>query len=192
MRISIAVVVIFLLVTRTHAQEVKPAEKPHRYFNLFQSGALLAEKDKGTSFTFSTYHGLQFNTMRVALGSGYDSYQRWKVLPINAMFAIDLAKIKENALYLAVSGGYCRVWQRKLNEFDAIYDADDGVNVSPTLGYRILADKWNINFSVGYKYQRINYTYTSYSWYGAYVGQPVYSVDEALQRMVVQIGFGLN
>jgi hypothetical protein len=173
-------------------EEIEPA-KPHRYFNSFQSGGLFGEKDKGTSFTFSTVHGVQLNKWRLGGGVGFDSYQRWRVVPVSAMVSFDIAKFKNSNLSVSVNGGYSQAWYRHMQEYEPDLDVSGGVMINPLIGYRIIADKWNINLSAGYRWQRINYTYSPQYWYWSDTRQsPVYSVTEDIERVVVQIGFGLN
>jgi hypothetical protein len=185
------VFILFLLITASVCAQEATREKPHRYFNQFVAGGLFGEKDRGTSFTFSTFHGMQFRDLRVALGTGYDSYQDWRVLPLYAMVSIDLAKIKSNAIYLSLNGGFGKAWYRAQNEWQD-FDANRAFSIGPVVGYRIVADKWNINLSAGYKWQRIEYDTTSvYYWHFADPGIR-YSVTQDIERIVVQLGFGLN
>lgn len=190
MRIKVAVLSLFILQSwsSAFAQETNmPLVKPHRYFNSFQSGALLGEKDKGTSFTFSMVHGVRLNTIGIGVGVGFDSYPRWKTVPLSFVFSLDLFKVKENSGYLMVAVGHARAWHRQQFVYEPTYNADGGFSFGPTAGYRIKADRYNLYLSAGYRFQRINYTYS-----GFYYGPSEYRVEEDVQRAVIQIGFGLN
>lgn len=181
--------VLFLCITIPVCAQESVPEKPHRYFNLFQAGGLFGEKDRGTSFTFSTFHGMQFRAVRVALGTGYDSYQHWRIVPLYALASVDLAKIKSNALFFSFAGGFGKAWYRAQNEWED-RDARRAFSFSPSVGYRIVADKWNINLSAGYKWQRVKYDYETNNFW--YVAGWKYSVKQDMERVVVQLGFGLN
>ena len=108
------------------------------------------------------------------------------------MVSADLAHIRANSFYLMLSGGFGKAWYQKQMEYDPEYEAERAFSFSPVLGYRIIADKWNINFNVGYKVQRIDYSFTYEFWYDSRYPAPTHSVEETTQRLVVQIGFGLN
>jgi hypothetical protein len=185
--------IIYLPVTVV-AQEVTEAVKPHRYFNSFQSGGLFGEKDKGTSFTFSTIHGVQLKKWRLGGGLGFDSYQRWRAVPLSAVASFDIAHFKNSYLSVVLNGGYSKAWYRQTEEYEPDLDVKGGPMISSSIGYRIIADKWNINVSAGYRWQRINFKYSPQYWYWSDNGasSTVYSVTEDIQRLVIQIGFGLN
>lgn len=188
------IVFVFLLTTGPmYAQEAttETTQRPHRYFNVFQSGGLFGEKGRDASVTFSTFHGVQLKKVHLALGTGLDSYQQWRVVPAYVMVSVDLAHIKENFLYLSLAGGVGKAWYRKQNEWDPDFDANRAISVSPAVGYRILADKWNINISAGYKWQRIDYSYT-YNYWDSYYRGGESTVEQTMERLVVQLGFGLN
>jgi hypothetical protein len=175
------------------AQNDSTPVKTKRYFNTFQSGGLFGEKDKGTSFTFSTIHGAQFGPVRVGLGTGFDSYQRWRALPVYSFTSFDFVKIKSNALFVSCAIGYSKAWYREQYDYEPKYSSGEGIVVNPLVGYRITADKWRIYVSTGYKFQRVNYSRTSdyYSW-SSVPNTSRYSVQEDINRIVFQIGFGFN
>jgi hypothetical protein len=193
MRTSIAVFLLSLLLNVAHvvAQNVE-SPPPHSYFNSFQSGGLFGEKDKGTSFTFSTIHGVQIKHFRLGGGVGYDSYQRWRTVPVFAALSFDIARLRENNLFLTVNGGYSAAWFRRQNEFEPEYSRGRGVMINPSVGYRIKAGKWSVNISAGYKWQRLHYTTSSPYYWGYYADWGNTEVKEKIERLVIQMGFGIN
>jgi hypothetical protein len=192
MRIK-ALLVLLLLCSKICAQDISRDARQIRYFNSFLCGGLFGEKDKGTAFTFSTIHGIVHNSFRAGAGVGYDSYQRWRTMPLFGIISYDLVRAKENRLYLMATAGYSFSWYRQQQEYEPQYDHGEGVMVNPMIGYRISATKWSINISAGYKWQRLNYTMTPLYYYYDYTLQtPVFSVEETMKRLVFQIGFGLN
>jgi hypothetical protein len=186
------VVMLIHVVCFVNAQDESTSPKTTRYFNSFQSGGLFGEKDKGTSFTFSSIHGVQFKQIRLGGGIGFDSYQRWRTVPVYAFFSYDIAHIKGNAVFLACAAGYSKAWHRVQIDYEPEYSSGAGIVVNPLMGYRIKADKWRIYVSAGYKFQRVNYTRAS-DYYWSSVPDPLrYSVQEDINRVVFQIGFGFN
>ena len=192
-KVALTILLFLFLTLPICAQEAatEAPEKRHRYFNVFQSGGLFGKKDREASVTFSTFHGVQLQSVRLALGTAYDSYEQWRVVPVYAMVSVDLARIKANYLYLSLAGGIGKAWYGKQNEWEPDFNADRAIAFSPVLGYRILADKWNINISAGYKWQRIDYSYSNQYW-DAYYRNATYSVEQVMERIVIQLGFGLN
>lgn len=157
------------------------------YYNSFQSGGLFGKKDKGASFTFSTTHGIQLRSVRLGLGIGYDSYQRWRVLPLFGQVCWDFAPIRDNVIFLSGTGGHAWGSFRQQNEFEPDYHGARGWLINPSLGYRIRADKWDITMSAGYRWQRLNYNHLAFWWGGSEV-----FVKETIERVVLQIGFGIH
>jgi hypothetical protein len=192
MRTRIVLLLTTLLVHEVFAQDEIPQTSKARYFNSFLSGGLFGEKDKVTSFTFSTTHGIVLNDLRLGAGLGYDSYQQWRIMPLFASISYDFAEIKQNNFFLMVAPGYAVSSYRSLQYFESNFDGGRGWMLSSALGYRFSAAKWSIIMSLGYKWQRLEYTYASGFYYNP-SGQPnLTSVEEQLKRVVVQIGFGFN
>jgi hypothetical protein len=189
MRTKASLIVFILICSNCFAQE--EIKSSHRYFNLFQTGALLGEKDRGTSFTFSTVHGIQRKSFRVGLGTGFDSYQRWRVVPVFAYLSFDLANIRDNHFFIALASGPSKAWYREQDDPSQMtYSDGSGMTFLPSIGYRIKADKWRLYITAGYKWQRVNYTSSPSWWWGP--DQPSYSVEEEVERVSVQLGFGIN
>jgi hypothetical protein len=193
MRTSIAVFLLSFLLNATHVAAQNEEPSPARfYFNSFQSGGLFGEKDKGTSFTFSTIHGVQINHFRLGAGLGYDSYQRWRTLPVFGALSFDIARLKENNLFVMVNGGYSTAWFRRQSEFEPRQSRAGGVMINPSVGYRIKAGKWNVSIAAGYKWQRLRYTTSSPYYWGYYSDWGDTEVMEKIERLVIQMGFGIN
>ena len=152
---------------------------------------------KEVFFSFATTHGIRLGRLAVGLGTGLDAYGDWKVIPMFASASFDFARIKNDALFIQMNGGYGR----------AVYTGEDRMGVpagidngggkmfNPMLGYRIKADRFRIYVALGYKFQRNKYTY-DYNYPEVFAPDgtpyeyPKYSVLEDMQRFVVQMGFG--
>ena len=165
-----------------------------RYWNNFLLGGLVGDH-KETFFSFATTHGVRLGRLAVGLGTGLDAYGDWKVIPMFASASFDFARIKNDALFIQMNGGYGR----------AIYTGEDRLGIpagvengggkmfNPMLGYRIKADRFRIYIAMGYKFQRNKYAYDYnnpiYSSF-APAELPTYTVQEDMQRFVLQMGFG--
>jgi len=194
MRTRVVVVLICIMLNAAHLVAQNEESPPDRlyYFNSFQSGGLFGEKDKGTSFTFSTIHGVQIRNFRFGVGVGYDSYQRWRTMPLFGSVSLDIARLRENNLFLMLNGGYSTAWFRPQSEFEPEHSKGRGVIINPSVGYRIKAGKWNVSIAAGYKWQRLHYlTSTPYHW-GYQGGRGKTEVTEKIERLVIQMGFGIN
>lgn len=189
----------FLLTCQAVAQtdSVGHAGRKIRYWNNFLLGGLRGDH-KEVFFSLATTHGVRLGRLAAGLGAGLDAYGDWKVIPMFASASFDFARIKNDALFIQMNGGYGR----------AIYTGEDRIGVpvgvengggtmlNPMLGYRIKADRFRIYIAMGYKFQRNKYTYgynynptSSFALYGPYE-YPKYTVQEDMQRFVVQMGFG--
>jgi hypothetical protein len=189
----IAFVLMSLLLNAAHVVAQNVESPPTRlYFNSFQSGGLFGEKDKGTSFTFSTVHGVRIRNFRLGGGIGYDSYQRWRTMPFFGAVSLDIARLRENNLFLMLNGGYSTGWFRPQSEFEPEHSRARGVMINPSVGYRIKAGKWNVSVAAGYKWQRLHYTTSSSYYWDYYGGWGNTEVKEKIERLVIQMGFGIN
>ncbi|HEY5745803.1 MAG TPA: hypothetical protein VIU12_06990 [Chryseolinea sp.] len=187
---------LFLLVTCqavAQTDSVDHAGRKIRYWNNFLLGGLVGDH-KETFFSFATTHGVRLGRLAVGLGTGLDAYGDWKVIPMFASASFDFARIKNDALFIQMNGGYGR----------ALYTGEDRVGVpsgvengggkmlNPMLGYRIKADRFRIYIAMGYKFQRnkYSYDYNNPIWSFAPAEFPRYTVQEDMQRFVLQMGFG--
>lgn len=166
-----------------------------RYWNNFLFGGLTG--DHKTDFSFATTHGIRLGRMAVGLGIGLDAYGDWKVFPMFASASFDFARIKNNALFVQMNGGYGRAnYTAERRDGGPAIENGGGKMLNPMLGYRIKADRFRIYIAMGYKFQRNKYTY-HYDYNTALIDfapgayqSPRYSVQEDMQRFVVQMGFG--
>jgi hypothetical protein len=64
--------------------------------------------------------------------------------------------------------------------------------ISSMLGYRINTTKFNVWLAGGYKYQKANFSYNPSPWSSSFMPASEVSVEENMNRLVFQIGIGLN
>lgn len=175
------------------AVEVEPAPKKKlRYFNSFLAGGLMGESGKGTGVTLSTIHGVRLNRIAFGAGVGFDSYFDWKTLPIFGSISYDFGKIKSNGLFLQFNAGYAEAWLVK-DEEEWMPEVRDygGTMVSSLIGYRITKERFSLYVMAGHKFQRAHSSYEPEPWSSF---APLFSqrIEEDMNRLVVQIGFGLH
>lgn len=190
MKISILVLLVgtsFSLLGQTDSSAL--SEKRIRYFNNFLSGGLVGEEGQGTGFTFSTTHGIRFKRLAFGLGVGYDAYYDWRVVPFYGSINFDFAKIKQNAFYLQINGGYSHAERTRKEEWLTEYREYGGEVISTMVGYRVATNKLNIYVAAGHKFQKTNFSYNPAPW-SSWVPQAVLAVEESMNRVVLQVGFG--
>ena len=187
---------LFLLLTCQAVAQTDSVDHAGRkilYWNNFLLGGLRGDH-KEVFFSFATTHGVRLGRLAVGLGAGLDACGDWKVFPMFASASFDFARIKNDALFIQMNGGYGR----------AIYTGEDRVGIpgvdngggkmlNPMLGYRIKADRFRIYIAMGYKFQRNKYTYDYNNpiWSSFAPNEsPKYTVQEDMQRFVLQMGFG--
>jgi hypothetical protein len=187
---------LFLTVfsSRSVAQSDSTERKHFTYFNNLFAGGLLGEKGIGSSLSASTNHGIRYKRISAGAGVGYDAYGEWSAMPLTAFISYDIVTANNNALYVQCMGGYSYAWFRspENNWVTIEYDSKGGGTLSPTIGYRIKADRWSLYLAMGYKFQRIKYESTTF-WGG--IGQESSlktTVEQDIKRFSVQIGIGLN
>ena len=172
------------------------SEKKIQYTNSFLSGGLFGEKGMGNSLTFSTIHGIRFGRWMAGAGLGYDTYSEWNVIPLIGSMSFDFDKIKGNAFYVQFNAGYTKSWQQEPGDGAVRYEEDGGYMINPSVGYRIRVEKYSLYISAGYKFQRINYSYTQPYWWWWGGDSPTPSstsyVQQDMNRISIQIGFGLH
>ncbi len=180
----------FSLSAQTEAIE-KPKNKL-RYFNNFLAGALLSEEGKGTGVTLSTTHGIRLNRWALGAGVGFDSYFSWKAVPVFGSIMFDCGNIKRNFVFLQLNAGYSNA--RSINRGDQQWLTDyrdyGSEMISSLIGYRIAAEKFSLYIMAGHKFQRVHYSYNPEPWRSSYPAK--LSIEENMNRLVVQIGFGLH
>jgi hypothetical protein len=189
-------VVIFLIVVlsciKTCAQVDSLAAKRFTYFNNVLAGSLLGKRELGSSLTLSTIHGVRFKNLSVGIGAGYDTYQYWRTMPVFATVIFDVARFKnDNALFFQMAGGHAWAWRAKIENDPYKYREDGGITIQPGIGYRIKTNQWSLYVSAAYKMQRINYERISRWWDWEVAGNRT-TVEQEINRVSIQIGFGLH
>jgi hypothetical protein len=163
------------------------------YSNSFMIGGLFGEDGSDNTFTAGMNHGIRYGRLATGIGLGFDSYTDWRSIPLYGYVAVDFATIRPNAFYLFVSGGYSKSWYAPGQEDGAPgYDVEYGGNFNAMLGYRIQANQFRIYVATGYKFQRIDYSYTYPYWWDSSRPAPLTSVEMDMNRFVIQLGFGFK
>lgn len=193
MRISI---VIFWLVSSSlsllaQTDSGSVAKKKVVYFNNFSAGGLLGESGYGTGVTLSTTHGIRLNRLAVGAGVGFDSYMDWKTIPVFGSVSFDFGKIRRNAFFVQFNAGYSDASRVKPEEWLTDYREYGGEMICSMLGYRISTEKFSIYMSAGHKFQKAHFSYNVEPW-SSFAPSPSQRVEENMNRLVVQIGFGLH
>jgi hypothetical protein len=187
---TLSVLATLLLPVFLYAQPDTIASRQHRvtYFNCISSGALLAKKDEGVSFSVSSIHGIRSNKFFAGLGVGYDAYQEWRMVPLTASIGYDLFAHQSASVFVQLQGGYSLARNVPVGDFQPVrFDSKGGEMVGAFLGYTIKKQNIRLYLMAGYKFQRI--AYEANNWWS-----PNYrtSVKREIERITVQIGFGLN
>ncbi|WP_276372440.1 hypothetical protein [Chryseolinea sp. H1M3-3] len=174
-------------------ETIETSENKPRYFNNFLAGALLGEEGKGTGVSLSTTHGVRLKRWTLGAGVGFDSYLNWKAVPVFGSIGFDFANIKRNAVFLQFNAGYsnARIVNRNNQQWVSDYRDYGSEMISSLIGYRIAAEKFSLYIMAGHKFQRAHYSYNPEPWRSSYPATKI-SVEENMNRLVVQIGFGLH
>jgi hypothetical protein len=184
--------ILFTFCISAHAQvDGVPLKRKVIYYNNFLAGGLLGESGKGSGLTISMTHGIRINWLTLGAGVGYDSYFDWKTVPVYGTIEADFAKIKRNAFFLQFNAGYADARRINREEWVTDYREYGGEMVSFMLGYKIRAEKFSLYVLAGHKFQEANYSYNPQPW-SSFAYPPIYSVEENMNRFVVQLGFGLH
>ena len=193
MRISI-VIFCFVssslsLLAQTDSESV--SKKKVVYFNTFSAGGLLGESGYGAGVTLSTTHGVRLDRLAVGGGVGFDSYMDWKTVPVFGAISFDFGKIKRNAFFVQFHAGYSDAKRVNREEWLTDYREYGGEMICAMLGYRISTEKFSLYMSGGHKFQKAHFSYNAQPW-SSFAPSPSHSVEESMNRLVVQIGFGLH
>jgi hypothetical protein len=194
MKTRILFFILFIICISVHAQVDSgvPAKRKVIYYNNFLAGGLLGDSGYGSGLTLSTTHGIRINRFSVGGGFGFDSYFDWKTVPVFGAVEFDFAKIKRNAFFLQFNAGYADARRINGEEWTNVeYREYGGVMTSFMLGYKIRAEKFSLYVLAGHKSQEANYSYNPQPW-SSFSSPPNYSVEENMNRLVVQLGFGLH
>jgi hypothetical protein len=180
----------FVVAAQTPADEAP--KKKLIYYNNFLAGGLLGEPGKGSGLTLSTTHGIRIKRLSLGAGVGVDSYFDWKTLPIFGSVSFDFGKIKSNALFLQFNAGYAEAWLIENDDpWMPEYRDYGGTMVSSMIGYRITKERFSLYMLAGHKFQRAHSSYETEPW-SSFAPQFNTFVEEEMNRLVVQIGFGLH
>lgn len=164
------------------------------YFGTVLSGIQLGCTNciTGNQLTASAYliNGVQFTKrFSVGIGVGADSYQQWKTMPLFLHLSEKIAGTK-NGLLLQLNVGHAWAWFDRQEYTFPNFKQEGGLMVHPAITYQVGLEKWNLNFSVGYKTQPASYS-TRYE-YQSFQGMQYYdtNIKNEFNRLVIQIGFG--
>jgi hypothetical protein len=174
------------------------ADDPKRrilYYNSFLAGGLFGEQGKGSGVTLSTTHGIRVNRLALGAGVGLDSYFDWKTLPVFGSVSFDFGRMRSNranALFLQLNVGYAEAWLVRDNEsWMPEYRDYGGTMLSSLIGYRITKESFSLYMLAGHKFQRAHMYYGTEPW-SSFSPQSSHFIEEDMNRVVVQIGFGLH
>ena len=194
MKTRILLFIFFIICISVNAQvdSSAPSKPKVIYYNNFLAGGLFGDSGDGSGLTFSTTHGVRISRFSVGAGFGFDSYFDWKTVPFFGTVEFDFAKIKRNAFFLQFNAGYADAKRINGEEWTNVeYNEYGGAMISFMLGYKIRAEKFSMYILAGHKSQEANFSYNPQPW-SSFYSPPNYSVEETMNRLVVQIGFGLH
>ncbi len=164
------------------------------YFGTLLSGVQIGCSNctTGNQLTASSYliNGFQLTKgFAVGVGVGADSYQQWKTMPLFIHLSQKIAGTK-NALLLQLNSGYAWAWYDRQEYTLPNFQQTGGFMIHPALTYRVGLEKWNLNFSVGYKSQVTSYSsrYEYQSFQGLVYNET--TTKNEFNRLLLQIGFG--
>jgi hypothetical protein len=162
-----------------------------RYYNTFLIGGLLGQSEQGTGASFSMIHGIRVNRLSLGGGIAFDAYRDWKTVPLFGSVNFDFARLKKSAFFIQMNGGYAKAWDVKKDNFEPVYDELSGKGMlNSMIGYRLSLHHYSIHISAGHKFQRIEYSYNATPW-SSVPGSNTF-VEEDMNRIVIQLGFGFN
>jgi hypothetical protein len=144
------------------------------------------------TFSVAIINGVQLNKrFAIGLGTGIDTYKQWKTMPIFIQASEKLWG-KKNGLHAQFNIGYAYGWMDKLGYTLPNFTEQGGLVVQPALLYQFNSGKFDICFSVGYKYQKVSYSYRN-DWSDPTNSTQYYNearLETVFNRVVFQIGFG--
>ena len=168
------------------------AKRKITYYNNILAGGLLGESGKGSGLTISTTHGVRINRFAIGAGVGFDSYFDWKAVPVFGSIGFDFAKIKRNAFFVQFNAGYAEASRANREVWiGSEYREYGGEMISYFLGYRMRAEKFSLYLLAGHKFQRAHFSYNPQPW-SSFAPSPSLSVEEDMNRLVVQLGFDFH
>ena len=194
MKTSIVLLCLLCIGVSSRAQsDSSSVSKKITYFNNLLAGGLFGDSGKGSGVTISTTHGVRINRFAIGAGIGFDSYFDWKTVPVFGSLSFDFAKVRQHAFFLQFNGGYAEASriERAEEEWLTEYREYGGEMISSMLGYKINTGKFNLYILAGHKYQKAHFSYNPLAPWSSFRA-PEVSVEENMNRIVFQIGFGLH
>lgn len=161
------------------------------YYNNILAGGLLGESGKGSGFTVSTTHGIRINRFSIGAGVGFDSYFDWKTVPVFGTIEVDFARLRKNAFFVQINGGYAEAARVRREEWITDYREYGGPMMSYMLGYKMKAEKFSLYILAGQKFQEAHFSYGIPLW-SSFAPAPSTTIEESMNRLVVQLGFGIH
>lgn len=194
MRISLLTILLtaisFSLLGQAEKTEV--SGRKAIYYNSFLAGGLLADQGQGTGVTLSMVHGVRVKRFSFGAGIGLDSYLDWKTMPLFGSVSFDFGKVKNNSFYVQCNAGYAEAWRIKQEEWrPSGYHEYGDMMISSLIGYRISKERFSLYMQAGHKFQGAHSSYHTELWSG-FAPQSSFYVDEEMNRLVIQIGFGFH
>jgi hypothetical protein len=191
MKISIFIICVSSLSFFSFAQQSDStkvsAPKKVVYFNNLLVGGLFGDTN---GLSVSTTHGVRIKRFAVGAGVGFDSYGRWETASIFGVASYDFVKIKNNAFYLQFAAGHSNANKVETEEWWSDYKESGGLMINTMLGYRITARHFSLYIQAGHKFQEAHYSYNPQPWSSTW-GSTNF-VDEEINRVVFQLGFGFH
>lgn len=174
--------------------KIDSAKFSMHYFGTVLSGIQVGctNCSTGNQLTASAYliNGVQLSKrFSVGVGIGADSYQQWKTMPLFLHLSEKIAGNK-NALLLQLNMGHAWAWFDRQEYTLPNYKQEGGLMVHPAITYQIGLEKWNLNFSVGYKNQPARYSYRYDYQTSQGITYTEYNIKNEFNRLVIQIGIG--
>lgn len=159
-----------------------------KYFNHFSTSMLVGESEELLTGGLTMTHGVQLRRWRLGLGVGVDGYRDWRVLPLSLSVSYDYAVLERSQLFFQVNGGHGFAWW-VVDEEEGVIDVNEkgGLMFQTMLGYRIVKENLSATISIGHKVQHATYSYRI-SWWP----QNLYTIDNEMNRFVLQLGIGFN
>lgn len=167
-----------------------------KYYNSLLAGCVIGDDGSGTGASVMTYHGIRVKRLAIAAGIGVDDYERWRAMPLQLRVSYDVIRWGESSIFIAGAIGHSQSWRQfdQMTFYSSELRSSGGRTINPCLGIRTGKGKWKFYAEVGYKHQRINWSYTPVYYYMDFVaggGGTRYTVEEDIDRFHVMIGLGL-
>jgi hypothetical protein len=187
MRLRIVVLLLLIACCLETSAQVDTTRSKSDWFATFSFGTLLG-RNTVPSLTLSLLSGVQYGSLHAGVGVGFDTYHDWKTMPVFTSLGFDLLPYKEGVFFLQTYGGFAKAWPFERGDFTPA-SCEGGYFVHPMIGYRMRQGKIRLHFLVGYKIQRISYYYEGSE--GQWGGAPKVSVIQDMERVSIQMAFGL-